>query len=663
MKSRGAALSEARVHTGKRLRILHVEDDPNDMELIRAALESAGVECMVEVVSDGKSFVTALERGGFDLILSDYSLPGFDGFTALKIARQRSPRIPFIIVSGTLGEETAIDSLQAGATDYVLKHRLERLAPAARRALNEAEERLRRNQAEEALQNEQQFLRAILDRVEAGIVACDSAGVVTLFNRAARSMHGLSEKSGMPDRWPQDNDLYQPDGKTLLKHDESPLQRALQGEAVRNAELLIIPKSGPSRTVLTSGQPIVDAQGRKRGAVIALQDITERKLLESQLRQAQKMEAIGLLAGGVAHDFNNLLNVILGYSEMVLTDLPTDNPHRPRIEQVRKAGERAASLTRQLLAFSRKQVLQPRVLDLNTLLVEMEKMLRRLIAEDIEFTIRAQPGALRIKADPGQVEQVAMNLVVNARDAMPQGGRLTIETGSVELDERFARDHPGARPGAYVRLAISDTGCGMTSEIQARIFEPFFTTKEAGKGTGMGLATVYGIIKQSGGYIDVQSEPGHGTTFTVYLPPTLEATETVETRDPAASPRGTETILLVEDDPGVRNVVRDSLRIYGYTVLESGDPEEGIGICERHEGTIHLLMTDVILPKMSGRALATRLSAVRPDMKILFMSGYTDDAIGQHGVLDRGVDFLQKPFHVIVMVRKIREVLDKQRPA
>ncbi len=536
-----------------------------------------------------------------------------------------------------------------------------RWARAARRALDRAEEPSRRGQAEEALANEREFLRAILDRVEAGIVACDSRGVVTLLNRAARSMHGLPETSGMPDRWTQENDLYRPDGKTRLTDGENPLRRALQGETVRNVELLIVPKNGPSRTVLASGQPIADAQGRTRGAVIAMQDITDRKLLESQLRQAQKMEAIGLLAGGVAHDFNNLLNVILGYSEMVLTDIGTDDPHRPRIEQVHKAGERAASLTRQLLAFSRKQVLQPRVLDLNALIGEMEKMLRRLISEDIELAIRARPGALGIKADPGQIEQVAMNLVVNARDAMPQGGRLTIETGSVELDDRFVRDHPGSRPGAYVRLAIGDTGCGMTPEILARIFEPFFTTKEAGKGTGMGLATVYGIVKQSGGYIDVQSEPGRGTTFSVYLPPTLEATETTDLRHPAASPRGAETILLVEDDPGVRGVVRDSLRSYGYTILESGDPEEGIGLCERHPGAIHLLMTDVILPKMSGRALATRLSALRPDMRILFMSGYTDDAIGQHGVLDRGVDFLQKPFQVTVMVRKVREVLDKRR--
>ncbi len=657
-----APLPEAPAGAGRRLRILHVEDDPNDVELIRAALEANGVDCVVEVVCDRAAFATALERGRFDLILSDYSLPTFDGFTALRIARERSPDVPFIIVSGTLGEETAIDSLQAGATDYVLKHRLGRLAPAARRALDEAEERRKRGRAEEALQNEQQFLRAILDSVEAGIVACDARGILTLFNRAARQMHGVSEEALPPDQGPPKYDLYQPDGKTPLKKEEGPLDRALQGERVRNAELVIIPRNGPPRTVLSSGQPIADAQGRNLGAVVAMQDITERKLLESQLRQAQKMEAIGRLAGGVAHDFNNLLNVILGYSEMVLGEIGTDDPHRARIEQVRKAGERAASLTRQLLAFSRKQVMQPRVLDLGALVAEMEKMLRRLIGEDVELIIRAQAGALRIKADPGQIEQIALNLVVNARDAMPQGGRLTIETAGVELDERFAREHPGARPGSYVMLAVGDTGCGMTPEIQARMFEPFFTTKEPGKGTGMGLATVYGIVKQSDGYIGVASEPGRGTTFSIYMPPTLESTEAVLPHDASASPRGTETILVVEDDPSVRNVVRDCLRIYGYTALETGDPEEGIRICQDHQGTIHLLMTDVVLPKMSGRALATRLSALRPDMRILFMSGYTDDALGQHGVLNRDVAFLQKPFHLTVMARKVREVLDQRRP-
>ncbi len=657
-----APLPEAPAGAGRRLRILHVEDDPNDVELIRAALEANGVDCVVEVVSDRAAFATALERGRFDLILSDYSLPTFDGFTALRIARERSPDVPFIIVSGTLGEETAIDSLQAGATDYVLKHRLGRLAPAARRALDEAEERRKRGRAEEALQNEQQFLRAILDSVEAGIVACDARGILTLFNRAARQMHGVSEEALPPDQGPPKYDLYQPDGRTPLKKEEGTLDRALQGERVRNAELVIIPRNGPPRTVLSSGQPIADAQGRNLGAVVAMQDITERKLLESQLRQAQKMEAIGRLAGGVAHDFNNLLNVILGYSEMVLGEIGTDDPHRARIEQVRKAGERAASLTRQLLAFSRKQVIQPRVLDLGALVAEMEKMLRRLIGEDVELIIRAQAGALRIKADPGQIEQIALNLVVNARDAMPQGGRLTIETAGVDLDERFAREHPGARPGSYVMLAVGDTGCGMTPEIQARMFEPFFTTKEPGKGTGMGLATVYGIVKQSDGYIGVASEPGRGTTFSIYMPPTVEPTEAALPHDPSASPRGTETILVVEDDPSVRNVVRDCLRIYGYTALETGDPEEGIRICQDHQGTIHLLMTDVVLPKMSGRALATRLSSLRPDMRILFMSGYTDDALGQHGVLNRDVAFLQKPFHLTVMARKVREVLDQRRP-
>ena len=642
------------------LRILHLEDDPNDMELVRSTLKKGGIDCDVEVVSDRPSFVAAFERGNADLILSDFSLPSFDGLSALKIVRARAADLPFIIVSGTLGEEAAIDSLHSGATDYVLKHRLARLGPAVRRAMSEADGRRARREVEEALQNERQFLRALLESLEVGIVACDRNGILTLFNRATREFHGLPEEPLPPERWAEHLRLFRADGKTPLEKEAIPLFRALQGEQVRNAELTIVPADGLSRTVVASGQPILDGHGRNLGAVIAMHDITERKQLEEQLRQSQKMEAVGRLAGGIAHDFNNLLNVITGYGEMISERLPQGDPMGPKIDQIKKAAQRAASLTRQLLAFSRKQVIEPRVLDLNALLADLDKMLRRMIGEDIEMsTVEGQPLG-RIKADPGQIEQIVMNLVVNARDAMPQGGKLTLGTANVDLDQAFARRNAGARAGAYVLLSVGDTGTGMDPETQSHIFEPFFTTKEMGKGTGLGLATVYGIVKQNNGYIEVESAPGRGACFRVYLPRVQDRAEALRARESTAPPQGSETILVVEDEDLVRQVVREALRSFGYTVLETGDAEEGARICKSHAGPIHLLMTDVIMPKMNGRALAKRLTLQRPDLKVLYMSGYTDSAIVQHGVLEPGVSFLQKPFALTALARKVRDVLDEE---
>ncbi len=642
------------------LRILHLEDDPNDVELVGATLRADGLNCEVVVTSTCEQFVSGLERGRPDLILSDFSLPGFDGLSALNLTREKAGDLPFIIVSGTLGEEAAIESMRSGATDYVLKHRLTRLGPAVRRALSEADERRTRRQFEEALQNERQFLRALLESLEVGIVACDSSGLLTLFNRATREFHGLPDTPVPPETWAEHSSLYQADGKTPLEKEATPLFRALRGERVRNAEVTIVPRGGPSRTVLVSGQPLQDARGRNLGAVVAMHDITERKQLEGQLRQGQKMEAVGRLAGGIAHDFNNLLNVITGYGEMLAERIPAGDPMSSKVDQIRKAANRAASLTRQLLAFSRKQVIEPRVLDLNDLLAEIDKMLRRMIGEDIELTTLQGPSLGRIKADPGQIEQIVMNLVVNARDAMPQGGKLSLETGNVDLDQGYARRHAGARAGPYVALTVSDTGVGMDAETQSHIFEPFFTTKEMGKGTGLGLATVYGIVKQNGGYIEVQSSPNRGTTFRIYLPRVQERADASRTRETQDPPRGTETILVVEDETAVRQVVREALQGFGYTVLETGEPEDGLAICAAHPGPIHLLIADVVMPRMNGRLLAQQLTLKRPDMKVLYMSGYTDSAIVQHGILERGVFFLQKPFALTTLASKVREVLDSE---
>ena len=404
-------------------------------------------------------------------------------------------------------------------------------------------------------------------------------------------------------------------------------------------------------------------------AAIALEN--SRLLLESrraydelaetqgQLEQAQKMDAVGRLAGGVAHDFNNLLTVILGRTDILLHPLPPEDPMRRGIELIQRTAGRAADLTRQLLAFSRKQVLEPVVVDLGVVTTDMKDMLGRLIGEDIALLTSATPGLGQVKADRGQIEQVIMNLAVNARDAMPQGGRLILETANVDLDDDYVRRHVGARPGPHVMLAVSDTGTGIPREIQGQIFEPFFTTKEQGKGTGLGLATVYGIVKQSGGYIEVDSEAGRGTTFRIYLP-RLDAAPVTEDRSvrPTIGPGGTETILLVEDEEGVRELARDILRASGYTVLEARNGAEALLLCERHQGPLDMLLTDVVMPRMSGRELAERLAPLRPDLSVLYMSGYTDDAVIRHGVLRAGTAFLQKPFTPAALVQRVRETLD-----
>jgi PAS domain S-box-containing protein len=404
-----------------------------------------------------------------------------------------------------------------------------------------------------------------------------------------------------------------------------------------------------------------DEDGREvsEGTVV---DITERRQLEERLRQSQKMEAVGRLAGGIAHDFNNLLTVIMGYSGSLRDRLKSNDEAREQARRIAQAADNAAALTRQLLAFSRMQLLEARVLNLNNLVMNLDRMLRRLIGEDIELITRTTPALRRVKADPGQIEQVVMNLVVNARDAMPRGGKITIETANADLDESYAAKHAAVTPGPYVMLAVTDTGEGMTAETQAQIFDPFFTTKELGRGTGLGLSTVYGIVKQSGGHIWVYSEVAHGTTFKIYLPQTSEA-DLPAAAEPvaAASTRGSETVLLVEDDFQVRELTRTVLAGCGYAVLAPADARAALAMAEQHAMTIRLLLTDVVMPGMNGRELARHLVERNPQIKVLYMSGYTEYTIGRHGVLEPGTYFLQKPFTPAALGNKVREILDDAR--
>jgi signal transduction histidine kinase/CheY-like chemotaxis protein len=431
------------------------------------------------------------------------------------------------------------------------------------------------------------------------------------------------------------------------------LERCLDGNLriQREIERVMITTGETRRLFVSYGAAPPDR------VIVHTEDVTERRQLELQLRQSQKMEAVGRLAGGVAHDFNNILSVILGYIELHLEELKPEDPFRIDVEEMHKAVLRAVALTRQLLAFSRKQILQPRVVDLNRTLNSLATMLRRLLGEDIELSLATAPDAYGVYADPGQLEQVIVNLAINARDAMPTGGKLTVETANVQLDDAFAANHLGVVPGPYLMVSVSDTGVGMDEATRAQIFEPFFTTKGPDKGTGLGLAMVFAIVDQSGGTIWVYSEPDRGSTFKIYLPRATRTSEAV----PAVSSSpagGSETILLVEDDEPVRVLVRTILRRNGYRVLEASNGGEALLISDQFASTIHLLLSDVIMPRMSGSQIAERLTAQRKDMKVLFMSGYTDDAIVIHGILERGVAFLQKPVSSDALLRKLREVLD-----
>ncbi|MBI4529719.1 MAG: PAS domain S-box protein [Deltaproteobacteria bacterium] len=499
----------------------------------------------------------------------------------------------------------------------------------------------------------------IIESAPDGVLVVDSAGKILISNTQAQKLFGYSreELAGtrietlMPARL-RDSHLAYRESYAL-----APRNRPMGGAQ----GLIGLRKDGTEFSADISLSPIETEEGHL--VIATVRDITERKNLEEQLRQSQKMEALGLLAGGIAHDFNNLLTTIIGYSDLLLNDLGPDDPRRKDAEEIKKAGKLAASLTRQLLTFSQKKVLQPKVLDLNAIIITLEKIVKRLLGQHIDVTIALDPQLGRVRAEQGQIEQVILNLAVNARDAMPNGGKLMIETANVELDENYARAHIEVEPGPYVMLSFSDTGLGMDAETRSRIFDPFFTTKEHGKGTGLGLAAVYGAVKQGRGSILVYSEPGKGTVFKIYLPRVEEEVEIRrKDREHLTSPGGGETILVVEHEEPLRDLVRVSLEQKGYRVLVASSADEAIRSCEQYPGPIHLMITDLVMPQMDGRRLAGELGAFRPEMKVLYMSGYAINTVLQHGVLDPNVPFLEKPFTSTLLARKVREVLSTPLP-
>ena len=629
--------------------VLMVEDDDNDAVLINRELGRLTPTPVVQHVRTKPAFAAALEGFAPHAILSDHNIPGFSGWEALELAQHAQPDVPFILVTGSLDEETAVRYLKNGASDYILKDRLVRLGPALLEALERARQR-------EALRTQERLLRQIIDANPSLIFVKDWNGRFVLVNQATAQVYGTTVES-LVGKTDADFNPNVEEIAHFLRHDRDVMSsgqpKIIAEEPVTN------PTTGDTRWFQTIKVPLRSpAEGTATLLGVAT-EITERKRLEEQLLQSQKMEAVGQLAGGVAHDFNNILTAIVGYTDLLAAELASNVRQLEDLEEIRKAARRAAALTRQLLAFSRKQVLEPRIIDVNSVVLNLDKMLRSLISENIELKTDLADNLGAARADPNQIEQVIMNLAINARDAMPDGGTVTIETGNVTLDDAYAAQHVSVIPGEYVMLAVSDTGCGMDEKTQSRIFEPFFTTKPAGRGTGLGLSTVYGIVKQTGGNIWLYSEPGKGTTFKIYLPAIAALPEDIGKVAPAEAPRrGAGTVLVVEDDEQLRRLTHRALDAQGYTVLVADRGATALDIARRHKGEIDLLLTDVIMPDTNGRKLAETIQAARPGMRVLYMSGYPDGAIASHGMLEPGVAYLAKPFTTDAITRRVREVLE-----
>jgi two-component system cell cycle sensor histidine kinase/response regulator CckA len=636
----------------RRLRLLVVGASGQEFAELRQLLTRAGDgHWHFDNAASPEDVRLRFEKGSYDLLLCSSHSTDNAAFQLLREVREHHSGVPLIFLNDPVDKSTVVAAIQAGTRrDTIPSNRAKprrRLARLKTSSVSSAEER--QQKSEETLRK----LWRSVEQMADALIIMDRSGVMEYVNPAFEALTGYSRQEavgqtlGLLKKQNQAGELYEEMRNTVLSGN---VFRGIVTERKKNGEPLII------ENALT---PLRDEHGDITHFISTGRDITERRKLESELQQAQKMDAVGRLAGGVAHDFNNLLLVISAYAELMLDSLADDNPLRRNVREIMTASRRAADLTRQLLAFGRKQMQLLQVLDLNAVIGEIAGMLPRLIGEDIQLTFVAGQDLGKVKADPTQIEQVLMNLAANARDAMPDGGTLTIETATVRVDESYVQRHSIVSQGDYVLLTVTDSGQGIAAKHLPHIFEPFYTTKEEGKGTGLGLATVYGIVKQNGGFVWVYSEPGLGTTFKVYLPRVLAVSGEVRMAKPAEeSPRGCETLLLVEDEASVRQASRRFLTRSGYTVLEAVDGEDGLRVSREYAGPIHLMITDVVMPRMGGPRLAERLAEERADMKVLFVSGYAESTVLQRGEIDVTTRFLQKPFSLNALARKVREVLE-----
>ena len=637
------------------LRLLIVEDSQDDCELLLGHLRRQDYDLTYTNVDTADAMRAALAAQQFDAVISDYSMPGFGAPAARALLTGLGLDIPFIIISGTIGEETAITALKAGAHDFLTKGNLTRLVPALERELRDAEERQRRRAAEQAVIEMREHMRVALEAAGVGTWEADSSTGKTVWSEVMERLHGMA-----PGTFGETFDDFiaaiHPSDRDRVREQ---IATSIQEHTDRRLEYRVIWPDRSVHWLAAIGHTFYDGGDQPfRSAGIGI-DITIQKELEVQLLQSQKMESVGNLAGGIAHDFNNLLTAISGYCQLLSEQRDLQPAASRDLNEIRLAVDRAAALTNQLLAFSRRQVLAPRVISLNEIVANIAPMLRRLIEESIHFEFRLAEDATPVNVDPNQLEQVLVNLTVNARDAMPQGGTLTVSTANAVLDKGYAHAHVDVVAGPHVLLSVADTGHGIPPEVQDRLFEPFFTTKAKDRGTGLGLATVYGIVKQSGGHIVVESEPGAGAVFKLYFPvaaPTRPA-QPASAPQPSGGVAGSETILVVEDDPRLRALDERILKRYGYTVLIAASASDAIRILTEHRAPIHVVVTDVIMPGESGRTVGDWVARNKPKTKVIYMSGYTDDAISRHGVLEPGAQFLQKPFSPEALARKIRQSL------
>jgi two-component system cell cycle sensor histidine kinase/response regulator CckA len=672
------------------MKVMAVDDNEQNLYFLEVLLKSVNYEVMA--ARDGLEALELLRKGSFSLIISDILMPRMDGFQLCRECKSdpRLKHIPFIFYTATYTDAKDEEfALKLGADRFVVKPAEPQIFLATIGELIDEYEKGSPLMKESLINNEDLYLveynKRLINKLEKKMLDLEATHKLltesemkyrSLFDNSIDAVFLTSPEGRILEANPEGSRIFGYTGEELCQIGRNGIMdlsdpRLPEALEERNrtgrfrGELRMVRKDGTKFPGEISSAVFKNRDGAVRTSMIIrdishrMRDEQEKASLQEQLRQSQKMEAIGQLAGGIAHDFNNLLTVIQGYAQISLLDLQELDPLRTNIEEIRKAGKQAADLTRQLLAFSRKQILEIQVLDVNQVFQRLDKMLRRIIGEDVELTSFLSESLGKTKADPGQMEQVIINLAVNARDAMPNGGKLTIETANVELGEGYAREHVTVEPGRYVMFSVSDNGVGMTPEVRERVFEPFFTTKEKGKGTGLGLSTVYGIVKQSGGNIWVYSERGQGATFKIYLPRVDEPLTELKERVTGEVPRGHETILIVEDEDVVRKLSVRVLRKHGYKVLEAPDGGKALMLCEEFKEPIHLILTDVVMPGMSGRRVAERIKEIHPEMKALFMSGYKDNAILHHGILEPGLNFLQKPFNVEDLARKVREVLDK----